>query len=126
MTARYVHGYDAGEMQRLQDQARTLEGLLHADTTYPAGARVLEAGCGVGAQTVPLTHEELASMLGVGRSYASRVIQTFKADGVLDTRRGALVVRDRAALEARSCRCNESVKDHFREVLSGVYPEDDT
>lgn len=79
-----------------------------------------------GAQTVPLTHEELASMLGVGRSYASRVIQTFKVDGVLDTRRGALVVRDRAALEARSCRCNESVKDHFREVLSGVYPEDDT
>jgi len=79
-----------------------------------------------GAQTVPLTHEELASMLGVGRSYASRVIQTFKADGVLDTRRGALVVKNRAALEMRSCRCNESVKDHFHEVLSGVYPKDNT
>lgn len=72
---------------------------------------------------VPLTHEELASMLGVGRSYASRVIQIFKADGILETRRGSLVVRDNAALEARSCRCNVSVKEHFEEVLRGVYPD---
>src|SRR4029077_12267701 len=27
--------------------------------------------------TVPLTHEQLATLLGVGRSYTSRVIQTF-------------------------------------------------
>jgi SAM-dependent methyltransferase len=50
----YVHGYDPHEAQRLQDQAGTLVELLHADTRYPAGARVLEAGCGVGAQTVTL------------------------------------------------------------------------
>ena len=52
-------------------------------------------------QLVPLTHEQLAGMLGVGRSYASRVIQIFKADGVLETRRGAILVRNRAALDAR-------------------------
>jgi len=28
--------------------------LLHSDTKYPAGSKVLEAGCGVGAQTVTL------------------------------------------------------------------------
>ncbi len=39
---------------RLQDQAATLAELLHADTVFPAGCRVLEAGCGVGAQTVTL------------------------------------------------------------------------
>jgi SAM-dependent methyltransferase len=50
----YVHGYDPQEMQRLLDQAATLVDLLHADTFYPAGSRVLEAGCGVGAQTVTL------------------------------------------------------------------------
>ena len=50
----YVHGYDNGEAARLQDQARTLEDLLHAGITYPPGSTVLEAGCGVGAQTVPL------------------------------------------------------------------------
>ena len=52
-----------------------------------------------GDHTVPLTQEQLASMLGVGRSYTSRVIQAFKADGILQTRRGSLVVRDLDALK---------------------------
>ncbi|MBD5604904.1 MAG: methyltransferase domain-containing protein [Candidatus Eremiobacteraeota bacterium] len=50
----YVHGYEARESIRLQDQASTLTDLLHADTTFQAGASVLEAGCGVGAQTAIL------------------------------------------------------------------------
>jgi DNA-binding transcriptional regulator YhcF (GntR family) len=75
-----------------------------------------------GDDVVPLTHEQLATMLGVGRSYASRVIQTFKAEGVLETRRGSILVRDREALRSRACLCNESVKNHFEEVLRGVYP----
>ena len=50
----YVHGYSARERERLVDQATTLEDLLHCVTTYPAGSLVLEAGCGVGAQTVAL------------------------------------------------------------------------
>jgi len=50
----YVHGYSGRESERLSDQARTLAGLLHHDTCYPAGAMVLEAGCGIGAQTVIL------------------------------------------------------------------------
>ncbi|MFZ1985966.1 MAG: methyltransferase domain-containing protein [Desulfatitalea sp.] len=54
MSHTYVHGYDPRENLRLQDQATTLEELLHSDTTYAAGSRVLEAGCGVGAQTVTL------------------------------------------------------------------------
>jgi ubiquinone/menaquinone biosynthesis C-methylase UbiE len=54
MTGVYVHGDDAQENQRLQDQASSLVELLHSDTAYPAGSRVLEAGCGTGAQTVTL------------------------------------------------------------------------
>jgi len=50
----YVHGYHPRENVRLQDQASTLVQLLHHDTVYPAGSRVLEAGCGVAAQTVTL------------------------------------------------------------------------
>jgi len=51
---KYVHGYELKENIRLQDQAATLAELLHADTVYPAGSLVLEAGCGVGAQTIIL------------------------------------------------------------------------
>jgi SAM-dependent methyltransferase len=50
----YVHGYSEREAERLGDQAKTLTSLLHGDTQYPAGSRVLEAGCGTGAQTVIL------------------------------------------------------------------------
>jgi Crp-like helix-turn-helix domain len=77
-----------------------------------------------GDNIVPLTHEQLATLLGVGRSYASRVIQIFKAEGVLETRRGSILVRNREALTMRACLCNESVKNHFEEVLRGVYPAD--
>jgi SAM-dependent methyltransferase len=54
MSETYVHGYDPREHERLLDQAGTLVDLLHSDTAYPRGSRVLEAGCGVGAQTVTL------------------------------------------------------------------------
>lgn len=50
----YVHGYSERENLRLVDQATTLTELLHSDTAYPPGSKVLEAGCGVGAQTVTL------------------------------------------------------------------------
>jgi DNA-binding transcriptional regulator YhcF (GntR family) len=76
-----------------------------------------------GEEVVPLTHEQLATLLGVGRSYTSRVIQTFKAEGILETRRGSILVRNPDALKIRSCLCNEAVKDHFEEVLRGVYPD---
>lgn len=49
-----MHGYSERESLRLVDQAVTLTQLLHSDTVYPPGASVLEAGCGVGAQTVAL------------------------------------------------------------------------
>ena len=48
----YVHGYTEKESYRLSDQAHTLADLLHRDTSYPADSMVLEAGCGIGAQTV--------------------------------------------------------------------------
>jgi hypothetical protein len=78
-----------------------------------------------GDGVVPLTHEQLATLLGVGRSYASRVIQTFKAENIIETRRGSIMVRNFDALKQRSCLCNEAVKTHFEEVLRGVYPTEE-
>ena len=53
-TEEYVHGYTDRETQRLQEQSLILEELLHSGTSYPPGSRVLEVGCGVGAQTLIL------------------------------------------------------------------------
>jgi SAM-dependent methyltransferase len=50
----YVHGYEARESARLDDQASALVELLHRDTAYAPGSHILEAGCGTGSQTVTL------------------------------------------------------------------------
>ena len=47
----YVHGYSSRESERLQDQSLILEDLLHRGTAYQKNEIVLEAGCGIGAQT---------------------------------------------------------------------------
>jgi SAM-dependent methyltransferase len=54
MPVAYVHGYQEREGERLRDQAAALTELLHTGTSYDAGSLVLEAGCAVGAQTIPL------------------------------------------------------------------------
>jgi Crp-like helix-turn-helix domain len=79
-----------------------------------------------GDGVVPLTHDQLATLLGVGRSYTSRVIQAFKAEGVLETRRGSILIHNPDGLRVRSCLCNEAVKNHFEEVLRGVYPSEES
>jgi SAM-dependent methyltransferase len=66
MSAGYVHGYGAREGLRLHDQAAALLELLHADTVFPDGHRVLEAGCGIGAQTEILArHSPGATIVAV-------------------------------------------------------------
>jgi DNA-binding transcriptional regulator YhcF (GntR family) len=84
---------------------------------------ILAAMDRTGDHMVPLTHDQLASLIGVGRSYASRVLQKFREDGILTTSRGAFIVEDQQGLAARACQCNESVRAHFDVVLKGVYPE---
>jgi hypothetical protein len=78
-----------------------------------------------GTTDVALTQEQLASMLGVGRSYLSRVIHDLKCRGVIETRRGRIGVPDLNGLRALACECNGAVARHFDDVLKGVYPADE-
>jgi SAM-dependent methyltransferase len=80
----YVHGYDFREGIRLQDQASTLDELLHADTVFPAGSRVLEAGCGVGAQTIILARnspDAIITSVDISESSLSAAKQKIAAAG---------------------------------------------
>ena len=85
MTHAYVHGYDPRENARLQDQASTLVELLHSDTAYPAGCQVLEAGCGVGAQTLVLAahspHAHITS-IEISPSSVAEARQAVDAAGI--------------------------------------------
>lgn len=82
MNDKYVHGYEARENVRLQDQATTLVELLHSDTRYPAESEVLEAGCGIGAQTVTLARNSPeANIISMDISEASVAEARRKVEG---------------------------------------------
>ena len=47
----YIHGYDPKEQKRLVDQAKFLEPWIYEGIDFKKSKRILEVGCGVGAQT---------------------------------------------------------------------------
>ncbi|MBL7590152.1 Crp/Fnr family transcriptional regulator, partial [Escherichia coli] len=75
----------------------------------------------VGTNVLPITHEVLAELLGVQRSYLSRALRTLQQQGLIQIRRGRIVIVSRPALEAASCECHGAVKRHFERVLGAVY-----
>lgn len=83
---------------------------------------VISAMQRTGDHVVPLTQEQLAGMLGVGRSYVSRVIRALKDRGLVETRRGSLIVKSVEELNGLACDCQRAVERHFHRVLRGVYP----
>ena len=66
---------------------------------------------------VELTHEFLAFMLGVRRAGVTVALQELQQQGLIRTRRGHVVIVDRAGLERASCECYQVVRDHFDRAL---------
>lgn len=52
-----------------------------------------------------LTHESLATMLGVRRASATLAAKSLRRHGLINYRRGTITVHDRPGLEQTSCRC---------------------
>jgi hypothetical protein len=69
-----------------------------------------------------MTQEQLAEMLGVGRTFITRTLRQLRDDGVIKTKRGMFIVENEAALRARSCACTTAIEDHFDAMLHGIYP----
>jgi hypothetical protein len=71
---------------------------------------------------IEMTQEQLAEMLGVGRTFVTRIVRKLRDEGVIDTRRGLFIVKDEAALRHKACNCTTAIEDHFDRVLHGIYP----
>jgi len=54
---------------------------------------------------IPLTHEFLATMLGVRRPTVTLVVGSLQRAGLIEERRGRITIRDREGLEAAGCDC---------------------
>lgn len=83
---------------------------------------ILAAVDRTGRDHVKMTQDELAEMLGVGRSYVNRVLKSLQGEGIIETRRGGFTVRNVHALQGSACECTDAIRRHFNEVLRGAYP----
>ncbi len=72
--------------------------------------------------TLPLTHEFLAEMLGVQRSSVSVVTRTLQTAGLIQQSRGSITVTDRAGLEETTCECYSKIRRVYQRLLPGTYP----
>jgi CRP-like cAMP-binding protein len=75
------------------------------------------------SDTLPLTHEFLAIMLGVRRPSVTEVLQPLQARGLIQNGRGKITIVDRPGLEAAACECYRVVKEEFARLF-GSEPAD--
>ena len=130
-------------VERLQEVIRTSPGLRELFWRYTEALLVqsfqtvacnavhgVEARCArwilsthdrVDQDTLPLTHEFLAEMLGVHRSTVSLVTRTFQTAGLITQSRGVITVADRAGLEDVACECYGIIRRNFERLLPNTY-----
>jgi CRP-like cAMP-binding protein len=75
----------------------------------------------VDQDTLPLTHEFLAEMLGVQRPSVSVVLRTLQTAGLIKQGRGVIAVVDRAGLEEAACECYGKIRRSFERLLPHTY-----
>src|SRR4051812_45228701 len=63
------------------------------------------------SETIPLTQEFLAEMLGVRRTSVTEVASKVQSAGAISYSRGLIKILDRAALTRASCECYETLVD---------------
>jgi CRP-like cAMP-binding protein len=68
----------------------------------------------------PLTHEFVATMLGVRRPTVTLVAHALQQAGLITYRRGHVTIVNREKLEAASCECYETVRRTFSRLIPEV------
>lgn len=87
-------------------QARTARWLLTAQDR--AGDRL------------ELTQEALAGLLGAQRTTVNAAVRSLQDLGLVEIRRGAIHIADRAGLRQISCECYDQLERHFKGVIGAT------
>ncbi|WP_343698541.1 Crp/Fnr family transcriptional regulator [Caulobacter sp.] len=75
----------------------------------------------IDSNTVNLTQEFLADMLGVQRTTVTAVAGSMQAKGLIRYRRGVVDILDRAGLEAMTCECYGAVRRGYERLLPASF-----
>jgi CRP-like cAMP-binding protein len=70
---------------------------------------------------IPVTHEFLAEMLGVGRPTVTLVARQLQGAGLIDYRRGSITVTNREGLEGAACECHRTVSRVYEDLLPRTF-----
>jgi CRP-like cAMP-binding protein len=73
----------------------------------------------ISTDTIALTQEFLADMLGVQRTTVTAVARTLQEKGAIRYRRGVVDIIDRGALEALACECYGVIRRNYERLLPG-------
>jgi len=76
----------------------------------------------IASETLPLTQEFLAQMLGVSRSSVTLVAKRLQQSGLISYRRGNIQLVDIEGLQETCCECYDAINAHFHR-LSGWKPD---
>jgi len=75
----------------------------------------------IDSNTVNLTQEFLADMLGVQRTTVTAVAGSMQAKGLIRYRRGVVDILDRPGLEAMACECYGAVRRGYERLLPASF-----
>lgn len=80
---------------------------------------LLMSADGIGSEEIAITHEYLATMLGVRRPGVTDAALKLQEEGLIHYRRGGTTIIDRVGLEARACECYRVVYDQYENLFNG-------
>jgi hypothetical protein len=89
---------------------------------------LLTAHDSVGSEILTVTHEFLATMLGVQRPAVSLAAGNLQRRGILRCGRGVVAILDREALELSACECHAAIRSELEALLPlhchpGIYAD---
>ena len=80
---------------------------------------LLMSSDGIGSHELRLTHEYLATMLGVRRASVTETAIKLKDAGLIEYERGFVRILDRPRLEAQVCECYHRTKAEYERLFAG-------
>ena len=67
-----------------------------------------------------MTHDFIAQILGVQRSGITGAAGKLKKEGLIDYKRGVIIILNRSGLETQSCECYHIIKMELNTLLNSL------
>jgi CRP-like cAMP-binding protein len=69
------------------------------------------------SEKLRVTQESISNLLGVRREGISLTTTSLRNQGIIDCKRGFIIILDRSGLEATACECYQVIKDEYDRLL---------